>query len=140
MMLLLFGPGCANQRPVACPDFSVLLGSGGGFTGRSGGYRIEPDGAVWSWTGIGAPMDSSLVGSLAADSLESLARAIDAANFYADSTNEYGNITAFLQVTCGDVSHRVNWIPTVEQIEPPKSPTEAAFRRARTMAESVERE
>ncbi|HEX7069720.1 MAG TPA: hypothetical protein VF190_02895, partial [Rhodothermales bacterium] len=48
-------------------DFEVILGSGGGFTGNWTGYRIGADGTVWSWSGIGVPTDTVLVGRLPAD-------------------------------------------------------------------------
>ena len=150
LLLLATGVQCSNQRQassaeegVAAPvmarpsDFNLLLGSGGGFTGRWDGYRIERDGTVWSWRGIGVPTDSTRLGVLPADSLAALARSIEAAGFYADSTHEPGNVTAFLEVSSGGQTNRVTWIPTVDELEPPKSPTEAVFRRARAMAAAV---
>jgi hypothetical protein len=119
------------------PDFEVVLGSGGGFTGRWTGYRIDGDGTVWSWSGIGVPTDTVRVGRLPADSLLALARALEDASFYADSTAQTGNVTAMLEVTRGGVTHRSSWIPSVRELEPPVSPTEAVYWRAQTMAASA---
>lgn len=115
----------------------IILGAGGGFTGRWEGFIIEQDGSVWSWSGYGAPSDTNFVGRLPADSLQILARLVPDSGFYADSTSETGNMTAFLEIMRGGDAHRVSWIPSVEGVEPPKSPTEALYRRARAMAASA---
>ena len=148
--MLLTGIRCGNQREAAsqetaftepdqmvATDFVLSLGTGGGFTGRWDGYRIQSDGSVWSWTGVGIPTDSSRIGTLPADSIAALSRMIDESGFYADSTHQPGNVTAFLEISSGNRSNRVTWIPTVEELEPPQSPTEALYRRARSMAASL---
>ena len=149
--MLVTGIRCGNQREAAsqeeaafaepsqvvAAEFVLSLGTGGGFTGRWDGYRIASDGSVWSWSGIGIPTDSSRIGTLPADSMAALSHMIDDSGFYADSTHQPGNVTAFLEISSGNRSNRVTWIPTVEELEPPQSPTEALYRRARLMAASL---
>lgn len=57
-----------------------------------------------------------------------------------DESRESGNMTAFLEITSGGRTQRVMWVPAVEGLEPPASPTEALYRYARRAAASVARD
>ena len=128
-------PAGAAAADSAVPgDLRIIVGSGGGFTGRWDGYLIEADGQVWSWSGIGVPTDTTQAGVLPADSLAALWTEIRTSSFFSDSTAQSGNITAILEVTADGETHRSTWIPNVDELEPPKSPTEALYRRARHLA------
>lgn len=127
-------PDAGEAQHSVPADFELIVGSGGGFTGHWSGFLIEGDGRVWSWSGIGVPTDTTLVGDLPADSLIVLWTAIGETTFFDEPTGETGNVTAVLEVTGGGRTARSTWIPSVEAAEPPKTPVEAVYRRARTMA------
>jgi len=122
------------------PDFRLVAGSGGGFTGRWDGFVVRADGTVLEWAGIGAHADSTVAGRLNAASIDSLWKWVQEARFFEDAGGEPGNMSAFLEIRAEGRTHRVVWVPTVEGLEPPANPTEALYRVARRMAAGAARE
>lgn len=116
------------------PDFRLVAGSGGGFTGRWDGFVVRADGTVLEWAGIGASADSTVIGRLKAATIDSLWQEVRAARFFQNPGGEPGNMSAFLEVRAEGRTHRVVWVPSVEGLEPPANPTEALYRAARRLA------
>lgn len=115
------------------PDFEMVFGEGGGFTGQWTGHTIRANGAVYSWQGPVAGSNADSTGELRADSLLRIWADLQEIGFFSDSLNESGNMVAFVRVTAGNQRNRVAWIPGVEGIQPPRFPVEALYRRTRTL-------
>lgn len=115
-------------------DFSMFFGEGGGISGRWDGYAIRSDGAVLTWSGPTADEESSRIGSLSAEEMNDLWIRIQDADFFERNNSETGNLTAFMEITARDQTHRVSWIPGAEGFEPPVSEIDALYRHALQVA------
>jgi hypothetical protein len=83
----------------APPDFLLLVGKGGGFTGRWLGFSVGESGEVWKWTGPGQPSDSTLLGTLDRTDLDSIWTDALRSGLFERTTMNPGNLSARIELT-----------------------------------------
>lgn len=140
MLSLLGGLGCGSSAPAsndAVPssvprDFRLVLGEGGGATGRWSGYTLERDGAVLAWQGPVAESDPNRIATLSPEDVSTFWREAVEADIFDADMQDAGNRTAFVQIRANGREHRVSWVPGYAPIEPPKTPIEAFYRQSRS--------
>jgi hypothetical protein len=143
---LLWGAGCKSENPVSTPDTSqptsgapadwtVRIGSSGGFTGGASGYVVGSDGRVTAWSRATADADvtSDPVGVASESSVEDLYSAMTSADLLATTFSETGNMTIFLEWTDEQGTRRYSW---AESSAPPE-PVAQAYRAARAAVENA---
>ncbi len=119
------------------PDFSIVLGSGGGFAGTWSGYIVGPDGAVSRWSGVTSSDDVEQIGSLSREELAAAWTEVEKAKYFSTQLEETGNMTAFLEITADGRKHRTSWVPTVEGFEPVTAPVEKLYLFCRDLASTA---
>lgn len=93
------------------PDLRVVLGEGGGVTGRWTGRTIAADGTWQQWAGRTAEENPEPGGTIEPEGLRALWTEIVRADFFSLESGEPGNMTRFLRVTANDRTHEVRWSP-----------------------------
>lgn len=102
---------------------SILIGSGGGFSGYVIGTKIDTNGTVSTWTAM--PMEDfepKPIGRLSREQLHKLYTIIDEDSLmYIDSV-ELGNMITSLTLTRGDQRNNMRWpgIETDYEVAPPQ--------------------
>jgi hypothetical protein len=91
-------------------EFTVIFGSGGGFTGMANGYVIHSDGKIEKWSGLYFRRDQSApLGTASAESLQPLRQQFAAQAFKKWSFQETGNMTTRLWCISGGDTTVVSW-------------------------------
>lgn len=91
--------------------YSIVTGSGGGFTGMYQGYEIDSAGYVKSWEGITYDKSKKQeAGRLTSQQTEELNKLIDSTQILKTDYSTRGNITSFIRFTSPAAEeHRVSW-------------------------------
>lgn len=139
---LLSGLGCGSSAPASeddppslasvPKDFRLVLGEGGGATGRWSGYTLERDGAVLAWQGPVAETDPNRIATLSPAEVSMFWREAVEADILEADMQDAGNRTAFVEIRANGREHRVSWVPGYAPVEPPKTPIEAFYRESRS--------
>lgn len=116
------------------PDFRMMLGQGGGVTGRWSGFTIDSDGSIVEWSGAVAGSNPHPAGTLTLEQAAAIWHDVVGIEFFSQEIDERGEMTAFLKVNADSLEHRVSWIPGAEDMEPPKHPVEALYWRTLKIA------
>lgn len=92
-------------------QWTVRIGSQGGFTGGGSGQVVYSDGRVESWSRITPqdPIDSEPLGHAAPDRLAALRRALVDPQLASLTYEKQGNLTGFLEWRQGDRVRRYTW-------------------------------
>jgi hypothetical protein len=140
-------PGCSSssrsdmadapQTEPVPTDFKLTLGQGGGFAGRWTGFTIDHDGTISEWSGPVAESNMHPAGTLSSQQLQAIWRDATESEFFSQEIAESGELTAFLKINADSIEHRVFWIPGVEELESPKHPAEAMYRRTLKVASAA---
>ncbi len=96
----------ASSRPA---DLSVSLGRGGGFSGMWEGVRVEQDGAVIHWSGLGEGGDERRGGTLTEAQMADIWQRLNEDDLLRTNLSETGNMTSFIEVTANGSTHRISW-------------------------------
>src|SRR5690625_465879 len=86
----------ASSRPA---DLSVSLGRGGGVSGIWEVVRVEQDGAVIRWTGLGEREDGRRSGTLTDSQMADIWRRLNDDDLLKTNLSETGDMTSFLEGT-----------------------------------------
>lgn len=149
-LALLPGLGCRSENPVeatgpnpaattgpsqAPTDWTVTLGSSGGFTGGASGYRVEANGQVTAWSKATAKADvtSNPVGTASESSLADLHSAMTSEDLLATDQSASGNTVSFLEWKQGQETRRYTWVET----DTPSGPVARAFQAALAAVEDA---
>lgn len=101
---------CGKTAETVYPPTVLRISEGGGVTGQFVGYTIDTLGTVVTWRGFAASVkDSSILGTLDAESHNKLLRTAYACNFPELTHYETGNMTAILEVSSGELLYRFAW-------------------------------
>ena len=94
------------------PDFRVVTGEGGGFSGLWNGWAIGPRDSVSSWKGRDFGENATFTGRLRPDSLAALWMAVDASHLL-DSASNAGatNFTRTLLLRAKGTERKLSWAP-----------------------------
>lgn len=91
-------------------DFTIIFGSGGGFTGMAEGYVIHSDGKVEKWSGIHFRRSKvETVGVVTQEALQPLRQMFETKAFERWSYQETGNMTTSVQCIHGNDTTVVSW-------------------------------
>jgi hypothetical protein len=103
-------------------DFTVILGSGGGFTGMANGYIIHSDGKIEKWSGLYFRRDKvEPFGTASKEALKPLSQVFGERAFAQWSYKETGNMTTQVWCISGqDHARRDTAIVSWNGIEPGK--------------------
>ncbi len=109
-------------------DLKIVLGSGGGFTGRWQGYTIYADGTLESWEGRWAEQNPVILEKkLSKNEVYEIWAEIEALEFFDNKTKETGNKTSIFEVSTGSQKNRVTWVSGVEGRTEPKNKIESFY-------------
>lgn len=145
LMPLLFGAflflnGCKQQEEIRKKDQSSLdievpedlkmvIGSGGGFTGKWKGYTIYGNGNLEKWNGRWEEDNTVLLDKkLNKQELQSIWKRVLEIDFFITKINENGSFISVIKITAEDLENRVTWIPGIEGIELPQHKVEEFYR------------
>ncbi len=112
------------------PDFSIVIGSGGGYSGMWEGHRIDADGAVTAWSGVAEREEARRVGSLSESHMASLWQRIHDDGLLDLQISESGNLTTFIEMTANGSTRRLSWA-TGSQAEDPTSTAASVYQYVR---------
>jgi hypothetical protein len=102
--------GADTAATAELPAFRLICGEGGGFTGRYGGFTVQPDGQVVTWQGIDADSaPTTFIGTVSAADRRRLWNALTDAGFFAREVNEPGNMNRFVRVEAPADTQMWNW-------------------------------
>lgn len=92
-------------------SYSIITGSGGGFTGMYQGYAIDSAGYVKFWEGITYDKSKKQeAGRLTGPQIEELNKLIDSTQIVKTNFSTRGNITSFIRFTSPAAEeHRISW-------------------------------
>ncbi len=109
-------------------DLKIVLGSGGGFTGRWQGHTVYADGTVESWEGRWAEQNPVILANkLSEDEVREIWLKLQAINFFDIKTKETGNKTTIFEVSTAKLKNRVTWVSGVEGRTEPKHKIESLY-------------
>lgn len=94
---------------VALAERTLIIGSGGGFTGMYRGYRLCSDGRVYGWSAPAGGRDTGTILFTDPDSVTVFFGMIDAMKFQQLNYNEPGNMNWYVELQQGEERHRVQW-------------------------------
>lgn len=97
----------ADTTPV--PERTLIIGSGGGFTGIYRGYRLCSDGRVYGWSAPAGARDTGTILFTDMDSVTVFFGMIDEMKFQEIHYNDVGNMNWYVELQQGDEQHRVQW-------------------------------
>ena len=104
----------SNSEAMPVPeDFRLVCGQGGGFTGLWDGFTVQADGQVFSWSGRMAEENLTPAGKLDSEKVNALSSRLEQLGFFSMRLEEYGNMTAIIDLTSGGQQHRVSWPPKI---------------------------
>ena len=106
--------GCTGSKKITFEKqtlkFTIILGSGGGFTGSYNGKMIDTTGTVYGWEGrTYYTSDKKIVDSLSQNQITKLNTYFSENNFADYSFREVGNMTNFLTLTTLDKKITFSW-------------------------------
>jgi len=126
----------ASSRPA---DLSVSLGRGGGFSGIWEGVRVEQDGAVIRWTGLGEREDGRRSGTLTESQMADIWRRLNEDDLLKTNLSETGNMTSFIEVTANGATHKISWEVGSETEFDASGAAEKAYRDVMEIVDTVGR-
>lgn len=88
---------------------TLIIGSGGGFTGIYRGYRLCSDGRVYGWSAPAGGRDTGTILFTDPDSVAVFFGMIDAMNFQQLNYNDVGNMNWYVELQQHGEEHRVQW-------------------------------
>jgi hypothetical protein len=99
-------------------DFSIITGSGGGFTGSYEGYFIDSLSNVYKWTGkTFKTAEKVFLGKLNDEQTEMINKAIRENNILNIDMKEHGNVSSYILLENKEAKHSISW----SGIEPGKT-------------------
>ncbi|MGH7600865.1 MAG: hypothetical protein ACREOI_31290 [bacterium] len=91
-------------------DFTIIFGSGGGFTGMAEGYIIHSDGKIEKWSGLYFRRDKLEISGMAQPAtLQPLWQMFEAKTFSQWSHQRTGNMTTQVWCISGSDTTVVSW-------------------------------
>lgn len=106
-------PACGEtpRAPRHAPEpFTIIWGSGGGFTGFADGYILRSDGALEKWSGPYFRRDKvQPLGKVSAASLDSVRRVLAKHDLRQIRYRETGNMTTSLWLISGNDTTIMSW-------------------------------
>src|SRR5512143_3103954 len=109
--LMALCPGCSSTRPPqqgALP-FTIVLGSGGGFTGLYEGYVIDSTGRISQWRGRTFASAEFVAGPLLDDDgREKIRRIVAETGILSVEYRKSGNMISFLAFHRATGEHRIS--------------------------------
>lgn len=109
--LIALCPGCSSTRPPqgALP-FTIVLGSGGGFTGLYEGYVIDSTGRINQWRGRTFASAEFVAGPLLDDDgREEIQRIVAETGILSVEYRKSGNMISFVTFHRATGEHRISW-------------------------------
>lgn len=88
---------------------TLIIGSGGGFTGIYRGYRLCSDGRVYGWSAAAGARDTGTILFTDPDSVALFFGMIDEMKFQQLNYTDVGNMNWYVEFQQGDQQHRVQW-------------------------------
>ncbi|MCI0698856.1 hypothetical protein L0337_43500 [candidate division KSB1 bacterium] len=101
----------SRHQPPDAKDFTVIFGSGGGFTGMANGYIIHGNGKVEKWSGqyFRRGKVETMGAVVASETLQPLKEMFDTGAFTQWSYQETGNMTTRVWCISGQDTAVVSW-------------------------------
>lgn len=92
-------------------EYSIIVGSGGGFSGSYEGYLIDSLGQIFNWSGkTFSTADLASIGELNEDEIQTVKTSINDSNILNTSFKEHGNVTTFIRLKNSKFEYSVSWI------------------------------
>jgi len=112
--VLIFSGGCAGSKKMSVEKqmlhYSVILSSGGGFTGRYEGKVIDTTGIISTWSGrIFSTSDKKVVDSLSQNQIKILNTFFDENRLEDFTYREVGNMTTSLSLLSANKEINFSW-------------------------------
>jgi len=99
-----------QQKSSAAKKFTVIYGSGGGFTGMANGYIIYSDGNVEKWSGLYFRRSKiEKLGAAALQTLPPIQKVFDARAYKKWKQQDAGNMTTRVWCISGKDTTAVSW-------------------------------
>lgn len=117
IVFVLFSVGCKSNEGVVgeeggdSPAFELVVGEGGGFTGRYEGFSVSRDGALWSWEGRYAEDGPERLRALDEQERRAIWRMLQEGDFFEMNLTERTNYSMFIRVSTQDTSRQLMWMP-----------------------------
>lgn len=109
-------------------EMKLLIGKGGGFTGKWNGYTIYGNGKVVSWSGRWEEQNIIEETITLSDAeLSQLWEKVNEIEFFNQKISETGNIISVLEITTDLLTNRATWISGTENIDEPQHEIEELF-------------
>lgn len=135
--LLFFLPSCRSSESdlrssshvdKVPENLKIVLGEGGGVTGRWQGYSIEADGSVHRWDGHRAEQNPQKLGKLPERAMGELWSAAKANRLFRDQPRRSpGNLSRMLTIIAGKDTIEQIWVPSFFARRDKKSAVELFF-------------
>ncbi|RIK74581.1 hypothetical protein DCC62_15020 [candidate division KSB1 bacterium] len=111
LLQIFLGLSACSESPQPAPrEFTIIWGSGGGFTGFAEGYILHSNGAIEKWSGPYFRHDRiQPLGRVPAASLDSLRQLLAAHDWRQVRYRETGNMTTSLWVISGKDTTIMSW-------------------------------
>lgn len=91
-------------------DFTIIFGSGGGFTGMAEGYIIHGNGKIEKWSGFYFRRDKlETLGTATPEALQPLRQMFEANSFKQQPYQQTGNMTTQVWCISGSDTTVVSW-------------------------------
>ena len=118
VVALLYSFGCSSSGKTEnknsinnIMEYSIIIGSGGGFTGSYDGHLIDSLGQVFRWSGkTFTTADLTSIGKLSEVELQSAIKSIKESDIMNTSFKEHGNVTTFIRLKKSELEYSVSWI------------------------------
>jgi len=125
--VLIFSSGCAGSKKIAVEKqtlhYSIILSSGGGFTGQYEGKVIDTTGIISTWNGrIFSTSIKKVVDSLSQNQIKKLNIFFDENRLEDFTFREVGNMTTSLSLLSANKEINFSW---KEQQPPERVPAKA---------------
>ena len=99
-----------REQSAAAKEFTVIFGSGGGFTGMAGGYIIHSDGKIEKWSGLYFRRDKiEPFGAAAPGALQPVQQVFQDGTFQQWEFRDAGNMTTNVWCISGQDTTIVSW-------------------------------
>lgn len=109
----MLATACSSGRDAAAtpgPGDTVILGSGGGFSGVYTGYRIAGTGTVWGWEQRPASGDTTWpMLEFPSETTSTIFSELAATGFASVAFDRPGNLTSFVTLVTDTSRHTVRW-------------------------------
>lgn len=93
------------------PKFSIIIASGGGFTGTYEGYFIDTLNNVYKWEGrTFNNSEKSLLGEITKEQAQIIVQNLFDNKILSTSFKSHGNITSYISIKGEVLEHSVSWI------------------------------